>query len=76
MAHRAQEHGVACRQGVERVGRQIVAGALITNGAGFVRRHPQRETAEALLDGAQGRGRFGGDIDADAIARQDGDVEF
>src|ERR1700682_1584079 len=61
--------------GIQRLSRQIVSRALITIRSAFVRGKPQRESAQVPLGGAQDPDGFRDYVDADAVARQNGDAK-
>jgi hypothetical protein len=69
MAHRAQQHSIGAAASVERGGGKVMAGALIAQGAAGVFGEVESEPT----GGAQHLDGLGRDINADAVARQNGD---
>ncbi len=75
MPHGPEQHRIRPPARVQRLGREIAPRLAIAKGATRILAQLQPEQA-AALDRAQHLDRLGRHLDADAVARQDRDVEF
>jgi len=76
MAHGPEQDGVSFPNGLQGGGGQIFARFPVANGSAGMGLEAERERTAKALNGLEDFDRFGGDVHADAVTGQDGDVKL